>query len=89
MHNIFPHSLIIEATTAAGGIAIFGDRLSNLSIKFITKSLRDALPCQDHNDDDSVGAVMPSPLPHQTQQLLFFTAASNHLQGADSVHKET
>lgn len=78
-----PHSLIIEATTPAGGIAVFGERLGDLSIKFITERLWDALPWQDDNDDNGVGTMVPGPMAHQAQQLLFLAATSNHLQGAD------
>lgn len=82
--DFFSHSLFIEATTATGGVAVFGDGLGDLSIKFITKSLWDALPWYNDNYDNSIGTVVPGPMPHQAQQLLFLAAATDHLQGADT-----
>lgn len=87
---IVSHLLFIEATSATGGIAVFGKSLGDLPIKFIPETLWDAFPCDDDHNDDCVCTVVPGPVPHQTQQLLFLAATPNHLQGAvKEVNRET
>lgn len=75
------HSLIIEATAAAGGVAVFGDAVSELTVQRVGHGPRDSLPGQNEDDDDSVGTVVAGTLTHQTQQLLCLVAATDHLIG--------
>lgn len=75
------HSLIIEATAAAGGIAVFGDAVSELAVQHVGHGPRDSLPSQNEDDDDSVGTVVASTLTHQTHQLLCLAVATDHLTG--------
>lgn len=79
--KLFSHSLVVESTAAAGGVAVFGKALSEFAVQQVGQGPPDALPGQDEDDDDSVGTVMPRTLTHQTQQLLCLAAATDHLTG--------
>lgn len=74
------HSLIVESTAAAGGVAKLGECLSDILVELIGKEAWHALPCQDDNNNDSVGTMVPCPMAHQTQQLLLLAAAPDHLR---------
>lgn len=75
------HSLIIEATAAAGGVAIFGEAVRELAVQRVGQGLRHTFPGHDEDDDDSVGTVVAGTLAHQTQQLLCIAAAADDLTG--------
>lgn len=78
--------LIIEATASAGGVAIFGEAVSELVVQRVSQSPRDTFPGHNQDDDDSVGTVMTSTLTNQTQQLLFLAATTDHLTGNRAYH---
>lgn len=80
------HSLIIEATAAAGGVAIFGEAVCELAVQRVSQALRDTFPGHNEDDDDSIGTVVASTLTHQTQQLLCLAAATDHLTGNATYH---
>ena len=77
------HSLIIESTASAGGVAKLGYCLSELLVELVGKGTWHTIPCHDENDDDGVGTVVPCPVAHQTHQLLFLSAAPDHLRERD------
>lgn len=60
---------------------MFGEGVGDLSVQFVSQGPRDTFPGYNDDDDDSVGTVMARTLPHQTQQLLFLAAPSDHLTG--------
>lgn len=80
------HLLIIEATAAAGGVAVFGESVRELVVQHVSQGPRDTFPGHNEDDDDSVGTVVASALTHQTQQLLCFAAATDHLIGNEARH---
>lgn len=75
------HSLVIEATAAAGGVAVFGEAVCELAVQRVGQGLRHTFPGHNEDDDDSVGTVVASALAHQTQQLLCLAAAPDDLTG--------
>lgn len=58
------NSLVIESTTAAGGVAVFNDGFCEFSIQFISQSTGHTFPGQDNNNDNRIGTVVPRPLLH-------------------------
>lgn len=73
--------LIIEAAASAGGVAIFGEAVSELVVQRVSQSPRDTFPGHNQDDDDSVGTVMTSTLTNQTQELLLLAATADYLMG--------
>lgn len=76
-----PYSLLIEATASAGGVAMFGERVCDLSVQLVSQGPRYTFPGYNDDDDDSIVTAMACTLPHQTQQLLFLAASTDHLTG--------
>lgn len=60
------NSLVIESTTAAGGVAIFDDCFCEFLVEFISKSTRHTFPGQDDDNDDGIVTVVPSSLLYHT-----------------------
>ena len=73
--------LIIEAAASAGGVAIFGEAVSELVVQRVSQSPWDTFPGHNQDDDDSVGTVMTSTLTNQTQELLLLAATADYLMG--------
>lgn len=76
------YSLVIEATAAAGGVAILGDAFCEVAVQHVSHGARNPFPGQNEDDDDSVGTVMASALSHQAQQFLLLAATTDHLTGS-------
>lgn len=76
-----PYSLLIEATASAGGVAMFGERVCDLSVQLVSQGPRYTFPGYNDDDDDSIVTAMACTLPHHTQQLLFLVASTDHLTG--------
>lgn len=60
------NSLVIESTAPAGGVAVFDEGFCYFFVEFISQSLGHAFPAQDDNNNNSIGAVVPGPLLHNT-----------------------
>lgn len=73
------HSLVIEATAAAGGVSIFGEAAGQIPVQHIRHGPWDAFPGQNDDDDDGIGTVMAGALSDQAQQLFCLIAATDHL----------
>lgn len=79
------YSLIIEATAPAGGVAKFGQGVTELAVQLVSQHLWDTFPGHDEDDDDCMGTMVARTMTHQTKQLLCLTATTDHLRG-NSVH---
>lgn len=77
-------SLVVKAAAPAGGVSVFGEAVGDVVVQQVGQTSRDSLPGHDEDDDDGVLAVVAGALSHQTQQLLLFVAAADHLMGRRS-----
>lgn len=73
------YSLIVQATASAGGVAIFGEGVTELAVQLVSQGPRDTFPGHNEDDDDSVGTVVACTMTHQTQQLLCLAPPAYHL----------
>lgn len=60
---------------------MFGERVCDLSVQLVSQGPRYTFPGYNDDDDDSIVTAMACTLPHQTQQLLFLVASTDHLTG--------
>lgn len=60
---------------------MFGERVCDLSVQLVSQGPRYTFPGYNDDDDDSIVTAMACTLPHQTQQLLFLAASTDHLTG--------
>lgn len=80
------YSLIIQAAASAGGVAKFGEGVTELVVQLVSQAPWDTFPGHNEDDDDSVGTVVACTLTHQTQQLLCLAASTDHLTGKRAYH---